>query len=145
MAYRNQGMHWSYGAVGGGIFGFGLGSISDIALTLTIDSYRAVRILIYPNLVPFISCLIILACRQITGEAFVAIAFIRNISSIAFYFAITPWIERQGIQNMYIVVTVLSLVVGALYIPLIVWGKAIRVKTAARYLSYAAAKGEQRI
>lgn len=38
-----QGMHWIYPSIGGALFGFGLGSISDAALTLVIDSYRDVR------------------------------------------------------------------------------------------------------
>lgn len=80
-----------------------------------------------------------------TGEAFVAIAFIRNIASIAFYFAITPWFEHSGIQGMYIVVAVLALVVASLHVPLIIWGKKIRVKTAARYVEYAAKKSQIRM
>lgn len=35
-------MHWIYPSIGGVFFGFGLGSISDAALTLVIDSYREV-------------------------------------------------------------------------------------------------------
>lgn len=38
-------MHWIYPVVGGGIFGFGLGSIGDASLTLVIDSYPDVSIL----------------------------------------------------------------------------------------------------
>lgn len=43
-----QGMHWIYPSVGGALFGFGLGSISDAALTLVIDSYRDVCIYTTP-------------------------------------------------------------------------------------------------
>jgi hypothetical protein len=35
-------MHWIYPTVAGGLFGFGLGSISDAALVLVMDSYRDV-------------------------------------------------------------------------------------------------------
>ena len=35
-------MHWIYPSIAGVFFGFGLGSISDAALTLVIDSYREV-------------------------------------------------------------------------------------------------------
>jgi hypothetical protein len=35
-------MHWIWPSIGGALFGFGLGSISDAALTLVIDSYRDV-------------------------------------------------------------------------------------------------------
>lgn len=38
-------MHWIYPSIAGVFFGFGLGSISDAALTLVIDSYREVSFL----------------------------------------------------------------------------------------------------
>lgn len=41
-----QGMKWIYPSVGGGIFGFGVGSICDISLALVIDSYREVSSMI---------------------------------------------------------------------------------------------------
>lgn len=36
-------MHWIYPSVGGALFAFGLGAISDAAFTLVIDSYQPVR------------------------------------------------------------------------------------------------------
>lgn len=35
-------MHWIYPSLGGAIFGFGMGSISDVALCLLMDSYQVV-------------------------------------------------------------------------------------------------------
>lgn len=134
-------MHWIYPSIGSAIFGFGLGSISDVALTLVIDSYRAVSS----------SCLGRHPLRfadmplfQITGEAFVAIAFIRNIASIAMVFAIVPWIDAQGLQNMYIVDAVWAFVMACLHIPLIIWGKKIRQHTAGLYEELALRKGSDR-
>ena len=37
-------MHWIYPSVGGAFFGFGLGAISDEALTLVIDCYAGVSV-----------------------------------------------------------------------------------------------------
>lgn len=39
-------MHWIYPAIGSCLFGFGLGAIGDTALTLVIDSYREVSVLL---------------------------------------------------------------------------------------------------
>lgn len=39
-------MHWIYPSIAGALFGFGLGSISDAALTLVIDSYREVCLIL---------------------------------------------------------------------------------------------------
>ena len=40
--HLKQGMHWIFPSIGGALFGFGLGSISDAVLTIVIDSYREV-------------------------------------------------------------------------------------------------------
>jgi hypothetical protein len=53
----DQGMHWIWPSIGGALFGFGLGSISDAALTLVIDSYRDVRPLSHATSYPLpITC-----------------------------------------------------------------------------------------
>lgn len=117
----SQGRHWMLLQVGGGIFGFGLGSISTNAITLTIDSYRGV-----------------------TGEAFVGIAFLRNCFSIVLVFAINPWLAHQGVRNMFIVIGVWSFVVCCLHLPLLKWGKYFRIRTAHTYKHFLETKGEGR-
>ncbi|KAJ5096013.1 hypothetical protein NUU61_005369 [Penicillium alfredii] len=106
----SRGMHWIYPSIGGALFGFGLGSISDSALTLVIDSYR-----------------------EITGDAFTGIAFLRNAVSIGIPFAIIPWMQRAGLQNMFLACGFLSLGMTLLILPMVFWGKAARRVTAARY------------
>ncbi|KAJ5964319.1 uncharacterized protein N7479_004195 [Penicillium vulpinum] len=105
-----RGMHWIWPNVASAFFGFGLGSISDAALVLVMDSYT-----------------------EITGDAFTAVAFMRNAVSIGIPFAIYPWIERNGIQNMFIVCGALSLAITGSIIPMVLWGKAARRATAGRY------------
>ncbi|KAJ5368092.1 major facilitator superfamily domain-containing protein [Penicillium cataractarum] len=105
-----KGMHWIWPSIGSAVFGFGLGAISDVALCAVQDSYQAV-----------------------TGEAFIGIAFIRNCFSIAIFFALVPWMDAQGLQNMSIVMGVWATVVAFLHVPLIVWGKRFRKRTAAKY------------
>ncbi|KAH7137426.1 major facilitator superfamily domain-containing protein [Dactylonectria estremocensis] len=105
-----KGMHWIYPSLGGGIFGFGMGSISDIALCLLMDSYQTV-----------------------TGEAFVAVTFVRNCVSIAIYFALVPWMDAQGIQNMFIVMGFWGMAVGFIHVAFILWGKRWRENTAPMY------------
>ncbi|KAH7116303.1 major facilitator superfamily domain-containing protein, partial [Dactylonectria macrodidyma] len=105
-----KGMHWIWPSVGSTIFGFGLNGISDVALCVLIDSYQAV-----------------------TGEAFIGVAFIRNCFSIAISFALVPWMDAQGTQNMSIVMGVWATAVAFIHVPLLIWGKRIRVKTAGAY------------
>lgn len=106
----SQGMHWIYPSVGGALFGFGLGAFGDTVLTYVIDSYR-----------------------NITGEAFVAIAFVRNVFGIVIGQVRTPWFERMGVKNAFILQGVLATAICLLYIPMIYLGKTARRKTAGRY------------
>ncbi|KAJ5791643.1 uncharacterized protein N7518_008654 [Penicillium psychrosexuale] len=96
---------WIWPNIAGAFFGFGLGSISDAALVLVMDSYR-----------------------EITGDAFTAVAFMHNAVGIAIPFAIYPWIQRNGIQNMFIACGMLNLVITGTIIPMVlgqVWSARI--------------------
>ncbi|OAQ77947.1 MFS transporter [Purpureocillium lilacinum] len=116
-----HGTHWIFPSIGSAIFGFACGSIFDLAITVLIDSY------------------------QITGEAFVAVAFIRNVVSMAVFFAINPWIEAQGLQNMFIVMGILAIVIGFAHVPVIIWGKRGRERTASRYLKLVELRKHSRV
>ncbi|KAK8053297.1 major facilitator superfamily transporter [Apiospora saccharicola] len=105
-----QGMHWIYPSIGGAFFAFGLGSYGDIAFTLVIDTYR-----------------------DLVAEAFVLVAFFRNAFSIVVPVALTPWMATMGIGYMYVTAGCISLVIGLLHLPLIIWGKRIRIAMAPRY------------
>jgi high-affinity Fe2+/Pb2+ permease len=72
-------------------------------------------------------------CIQLTGDAFTGVAFMRNAVSIGIPFAITPWINRNGIQNMFIIAGFISLGVTGLMIPMMMWGKNSRRALAPRY------------
>jgi hypothetical protein len=61
--------------------------------------------------------------------------------SIGIPFAITPWIKRDGLQNMFIATGFISLAITGLIIPMIIWGKDSRRKLAAKYYSLVDAQG----
>ncbi|KAK7932251.1 major facilitator superfamily transporter [Apiospora marii] len=105
-----QGMHWIYPSIGGAFFAFGLGSYGDIAFTLVIDTYR-----------------------DLVAEAFVLVAFFRNAFSIVVPVALTPWMATMGVGYMYVTAGCISLVIGLLHLPLIIYGKRIRTALAPRY------------
>ncbi|QGA18659.1 hypothetical protein EYB26_006344 [Talaromyces marneffei] len=106
----DRGMHWIYPSIGGAFFGFGLGCIGDVSLTLVIDSYR-----------------------NLTGDAFTGVAFLRNVISIGVPFGITPWISNSGLQNMFIECGFISLLVLSLTILIILYGKRSRARLAPQY------------
>ncbi|CAG7993333.1 unnamed protein product [Penicillium nalgiovense] len=69
----------------------------------------------------------------ITGDAFTAVAFMRNAVGIAVPFVISPWIQCSGIQNMFIACGMLSLAITGTIIPMVLWGKSARRALAGRY------------
>ncbi|KAL2064573.1 hypothetical protein VTL71DRAFT_3710 [Oculimacula yallundae] len=106
----DRGMHWIYPSIGAAFFAFGLGANGDITFTFVLDTYK-----------------------ELTAEAFVGIAFIRNAISIAIPFSMVPWLKKMGLSNMFILCGVLSFVVALLFVPMIIWGKRIRAALAPRY------------
>ncbi|KAJ4004801.1 hypothetical protein NW752_009533 [Fusarium irregulare] len=106
----DRGMHWIYPSIGGAFFAFGLGANGDMTFTLVIDTYR-----------------------ELTAEAFIGIAFMRNAISVAIPFAIVPWMNTMGLSNMYILSGMIAFAIGCLFIPMIIWGKKIRTALAPRY------------
>ncbi|KAM5352835.1 hypothetical protein ACJ41O_005557 [Fusarium nematophilum] len=106
----DKGMHWIYPSIGGALFAFGLGAMGDITFTFVIDTYR-----------------------PLTAEAFVGIAFFRNAAGIGIPFALDSWITGMGVSNMFIMIGVISFVVSMLCVPMIIWGRKMRVALAPRY------------
>ncbi|KAG7122360.1 putative MFS-type transporter like protein [Verticillium longisporum] len=105
-----RGMHWVYPSIGGAFFAFGLGSNGGIAFTLVIDAYR-----------------------ELTAESFVGIAFIRNAGAIGVPSAFVPWMTSMGLSNMFITAGCVAFAVGSLFLPLLIWGKKIRIALAPRF------------
>ncbi|KPI42084.1 putative MFS-type transporter [Cyphellophora attinorum] len=82
-----------------------------------------------------VSLTYVLDCyHNIVGDGMVAIVFCRNIISVVMLFIYTPWIEHMGIQNTFLVVAVICLVVCvACPVVLLLFGKRLRIATAKRY------------
>ncbi|KAK2066714.1 hypothetical protein P8C59_000505 [Phyllachora maydis] len=105
----DRGMHWIFPSIGGACFTFGACAMGDAAFTLVIDAYR-----------------------PLTAEAFVGITFLRNAISIPIPFAIAPWRDAMGLTNMFTVAGVLCFAIAMLFVPLIIYGKRIRLAMAPR-------------
>jgi hypothetical protein len=74
---------------------------------------------------------------QITGEAFVGISFVRNAISVGLLFGLAPWIEKVGLRNVGITISLLCLGFYLLTIPMVLLGKRARRMTAKRYAKMA--------
>ncbi|KAF4584155.1 major facilitator superfamily transporter [Ophiocordyceps camponoti-floridani] len=105
-----RGMHFIVPSVGGALFGFSFGAISDIATGIVIDSF--------PDIVP---------------QTFVVLTFLRNVISMASPFSVVPWFDSMGASNMFIMSGCLSLAINLLALPMGIWGKKSRAAVAGRY------------
>lgn len=70
---------------------------------------------------------------QLVGDALVAVAFVRNALATALVFALAPWIDAIGLQNMFISCTFISLALFLTTVPMLIWGKKFRIKTGKQF------------
>ncbi|KAJ5613175.1 hypothetical protein N7510_006369 [Penicillium lagena] len=76
--------------------------------------------------------------RDLTGEGMITMTIIRDTMGFAASYAITPWVEAEGIQNTFLTVAMLAFGLSLTFFPFIWFGKAERRRTAAKYYKYAA-------
>lgn len=75
---------------------------------------------------------------QIIAEGLIIITVVRNGIATATTFAINPWLNGLGLQNMFISVGCISLGILLLSIPMVIWGRKARYCTADFYNGIAA-------
>ncbi|EED19206.1 conserved hypothetical protein [Talaromyces stipitatus ATCC 10500] len=108
-----HGLHWAVVLLGGLLCGYCNVSGGAYALAYAVDCFK-----------------------ELSGETIVSVILCRNTLSFAFNYAITPWIDAQGLQNTFIAVAVLAWAFGMSFL-LMEWkGKALRVMCAERYWTY---------
>lgn len=61
------------------------------------------------------------------------ITFIRNAPTIALPFGIVPWLEAMSLTHIFIICGCISSAIAFLFIPMIIYGKAMRKSTQNRY------------
>ncbi|KAL4994930.1 major facilitator superfamily domain-containing protein [Aspergillus recurvatus] len=105
-----RGWPWWSLALGSGAFGFAMFCTGACALTYLADCYQ-----------------------EIIGDALVGVAFVRNGLATVFVFALTPWIESTGLINMFIALACIATGMTLTMVPMIVFGKRLRVWTEGRY------------
>ena len=109
----STGAHWAVPMVGLGVFAAGFGANGSITLTYLIDCYR-----------------------EMISDAFIGIVVVRNIMSMVVTFCLSPWIERDGLKNVFIIAGCLSLV-PLFGTPLMIkYGKQLRRMSANRYSQF---------
>lgn len=71
--------------------------------------------------------------RKIVSHGFMVVAFVRNVFTITGPAVTNPWRKGMGLGGMFICAAFVSLAVNLLAVPLLIWGKRIRIATASRY------------
>ncbi|KAF2153876.1 major facilitator superfamily transporter [Myriangium duriaei CBS 260.36] len=105
---------WLFIAFGTAIYALGFMVCADTALSYLTDIYRT-----------------------ILGDALVGVILVRNGLSVVILFALTPWLDAMGVQNLTILLAMLVLVLLMLPVPLLIWGKKLRVWSTPAYRHYA--------
>ncbi|KAH7323818.1 serine/threonine kinase 16 [Rhexocercosporidium sp. MPI-PUGE-AT-0058] len=109
-----KGMHWILPAVGSGIMSFGIAAMMDINLSYLIDAHK-----------------------EILGDGMVAVTFVRNAIATVIVFVLPPWLKGMGTYNMFALIGVLALASGLMFVPMMMYGKRVRIACASRYARYA--------
>lgn len=66
-----------------------------------------------------------------------AVTFVRNALATAVAMSLSNWIEGTGLSAVFVICAVVSAVIFLTTIPMMVWGKTFRVRTAKRYAGMA--------
>lgn len=108
-------LHWVGLQFGLGMLAFGCITGGSIAISYSIDCFK-----------------------ELSGESMVSVIIIRNTLGFGFSYAITPWIEAQGMRNCFITVAMLSLVTTASFLLMTTFGKRLRRFSRDKYWEYVA-------
>lgn len=100
-------IHWVALVFGLGMLTFGVVTGGSIAVAYNVDCFK-----------------------DLAGETTVSIMIIRNTIGFGFNYAITPWYEKQGLQNCFITAAFLSIGCTLTFLPIMVYGKKLRIYTA---------------
>lgn len=71
------------------------------------------------------------------GDAFVAVAMVRNLLAMALVFAVPPWLRNMGTYDMFTLLGCLSLSLSITTAVMVIWGKKWRKVCADLYRYYA--------
>jgi hypothetical protein len=74
--------------------------------------------------------------KELSGETIVSVILCRNTISFAFNYAITPWIDAQGLLKTFVAISVLSCGFGLSFLIMEWKGKTFRANSAERYWRY---------
>lgn len=111
----SYGVHWVGLEFGLGMLAFGCITGGSIAISYNVDCFK-----------------------ELSGESMVSVILIRNTLGFGFSYAITPWVETQGLRDCFITVGMVSLATTATFLIVVVFGKSWRRFSSQKYWDYVA-------
>lgn len=109
----DQDWHWFPTYFGLALVGLGFGSSGDVAMGYLMDAY--------PDMVI---------------EMMAGVSVINNMFGCIFTFACSPWLDAMGNTKTFIILAVITCVIMGSSVPMIYYGKRIRLWTKPWYLDY---------
>ncbi|KAI1844279.1 hypothetical protein JX265_007882 [Neoarthrinium moseri] len=99
-------LHWICPTIGLGLLNFSISQGTNVCLVYVIDAYRPVA-----------------------GEITLAVMGFKSLFGFLLSFYTNPWVEASGYLNAYGAMAGIAAIVMLMWIPLYIWGKAIRHTT----------------
>ncbi|ODQ67690.1 MFS general substrate transporter [Nadsonia fulvescens var. elongata DSM 6958] len=105
-----HGIHWVGLTFGMGMLGFTLSGTGGVVFGYVIDSYK-----------------------EVAGETLIIVNIIRCTMAFGYGYAVTPWVENEGLQNSFIEMAAICVVCFSTFIIFIKFGKSLRRRSAKYY------------
>lgn len=127
-------LSWVALVFGMGMVGFVSPAAGSLAVSYVVDCYHELRGEALITVVIIRNTVSNLSPRPITvGSLLIRLSQI----NFGFNYGVTPWLESNGAQDMYITVAVLAFVTTASFLIMIKWGRQMRVRSGEAYWKYA--------
>ncbi len=71
--------------------------------------------------------------KELQGSTMSSLNIMRCTMAFGFGYAVNPWLEATGTKNTFVTWCVMSFALFATFVPMIFWGKKLRVRSTHAY------------
>lgn len=71
--------------------------------------------------------------KDLQGSTMSSLNIMRCTMAFGFSYAVKPWLDATGNKNTFVTWCLLSFVLFATFVPMIIWGKKLRVRSTQAY------------
>lgn len=73
--------------------------------------------------------------KELQGSTMASLNVMRCTMAFGFGYAVTPWLAATGTQNTFITWSLMSFALFGTFVPMIIWGKKLRIRSTKAYWS----------